>query len=464
MAGLFDGLEMGKRALATHQLWLNTIGHNISNVNTPGYSRQRVNIATTDPFESPVGPVGTGVSATDIRHVRDLFLNQQFRQENRALGQWTTLEKTLSQVEALFSEPNTDSLGDLMDKFWSCWSDLGNNPESMAARSALKEQANLLTTGFNRINGQLNDLRKTVDNDVVLAVEKVNSLSGELAALNMQIARTELGGENANDLRDKRDYLTDQLSEYVNVNAAEQANGTVTVYIGSLAIVEGAASFKIGTSKTKGESASISRVVWEGTKKEIKVLDGQLKGLLNTRDEIIPRYIEALDDMARTLATSVNALHQLGFGLDRSTGYNFFDTANMSAAGLKLSDEIQNDVTRIAASQEGEIGDNRNALAIAELRNSKTMSRNTATIIEFYHGLVGGIGAETSKARGLKENYTLLVEQLENSRQSVQGVSLDEEMAQMIKYQHAFDAASRVITAMDQALDTVINEMGIAGR
>ena len=464
MAGLFDGLELGKRALSTHQLWLNTIGHNIANANTPGYTRQRVTTTTTVPYDTRFGPVGTGVTATDIYQVRDLFLNQQYRQESQALGQWTSMEKTMTQIEALFSEPNDNSLSDQMDLFWNAWSDLAGNPESLAARSALKEQTNLMTSSFHRLYNQLSELKESVDNDIELSVQQVNQLSSELASLNMKIARSELGGENANDLRDKRNYLIDQLAELVNVNVAEQENGTATVYIGSLAIVDGSESFNIGTYKAGAGATSISEIVWEGSSKEVKILGGQIKGLLDTRDNAVPEYMKALDDMAATLIQNVNNLHQTGYGLDGDTGLNFFDSNYTSAGNIKLADDIDNDVSRIAVSLSGEVGDNRNALAIAELRNERLMSRGSATISEFYSGLMGQVGIETSTATSSRENYELLVGQIESSRQSVQGVSLDEEMTQMIKYQQAYDAAARVITVMDEALETVINGMGLVGR
>ena len=325
MAGLFDGLEMGKRALATHQLSLNTVGHNISNVNTPGFTRQRVNITTTYPQEHPAGHVGTGVQAMDIIQIRDLFLNRQFRENSKALGQWTSMEKTLTQVESIFTEPNDNSLSDLLDQFWTSWSDLANNPESMAARAALVEHTNLLTSGFNRLYRQLSDLQKSVDNDVVMTVQKVNDMSEEIASLNQQIARAELGGQKANDLRDKRDLLIDELSQYVDINSVEQKNNTATVYIGSLAIVDGVTAFRIGTKKTVSGDTTTSAIVWEGTTKEIKNLNGELLGLVQTRDEVLPGYMSKLDEMAQALISSVNALHQTGFGLDGSTGLNFFD-------------------------------------------------------------------------------------------------------------------------------------------
>jgi len=464
MAGLFDGLELGKRALSTHQLWLNTIGHNVANANSPGYTRQRVNTTTTTPYESGFGPVGTGVTATDINQVRDLFLTQQYRQESQSLGQWTSMEKAMTQVESLFAEPNTESLSDQLDQFWNAWSELGNNPESSAARSGLVQQTKMMTNTFHRLYTQISDLRKSVDSEIDLAVQQVNQISSEVASLNQQIARTELGGDHANDLRDKRDLLIDNLAQLVNVNVAEQDNGTATVYIGSLAVVDGDASFAIGTYKAGGGAMAVSDIVWEGSTKEIKVESGQLKGLIEMRDNTIPDYLQSLDDLAGALIENVNNTHRSGYGLDGSTGIDFFDPNYTSAGDFKLSDSIENNNNRIAASTSGEVGDNTNALAISDLRNAKLLSRGSTTVSDFYSGLMGKVGIEAGTARSSKENYELLVTQTENSRQSIQGVSLDEEMTNMIKYQQAYDAAARVITVMDEALSTVIHGMGIVGR
>lgn len=464
MAGLFSGLEMGKRALSTHQLWLNTIGHNISNVNTPGYSRQRVAISTSSPEEHYAGMVGTGVNATDIRNVRDLFLNKQYRDENKNLGQWTSREKMLTRVESIFMEPSADSLGDLMEKFWTGWMDLGNNPESIAARTALMEQANLLTTGFHRRYDQLIELQKSIDIDIELIVNKVNSLADEIASLNGKISRTELGGYPANDLRDRRDLMIDQLSQFIDVNTSDQANGTTLVYVGALMIVDESDAIHMDTRESAGKGYVSSQLVWKGTAKPIQNYNGELKGLLEMRDKTIPQYMEDLDTLAETLVTEVNAVHSTGYDLNNTTGLNFFDENFLSAGNLRLSQDVTNNVTRIAASQSGAVGDNSNAQAIADLRKSLFMTRGTATMEEFYNTIVGQVGIDTNKAIQLRENHTLLVEQLENARQSVQGVSLDEEMTQMIKYQHAFDAAARVITTVDQALEMVIMNMGIVGR
>ncbi|MFH2035022.1 MAG: flagellar hook-associated protein FlgK [Candidatus Zixiibacteriota bacterium] len=467
MSGLFDGLELGKKALATHQLWLNTIGHNIANVNTPGYSRQRVSIQASQPYENALGPIGTGVEAFRISNIRDLFLNQQYRDDNQSLGQWTAAEKTITQIEEVFSEPSDGSLSNLLNQFWSSWSDLANNQDAdlNTLKNNLKVNANLLTSAMHRIHSQLSAISDNVDKDIELTVQKVNVITTEIASLNMKISNIELGDERANDLRDQRDYLLDELSEYVDSNAVEQSNGTVTVLIGAMTLVDQNRSFDLETYKARGNSSAVTEIVWQGTKVNINIVNGTIKGLTETRDEVIPKYLQALDDIAAALVTNVNSLHLTGYNSSGTTGTNFFDPNNRSAANIKLTDDILNESSNIAsASTPDSPGDRTIALAISDLSTSKVLVGGTSTINDFYQSLIGNIGSESAKAQNLKSTLELVVAQLENSRQSVQGVSLDEEMTQMIKFQHAYDAAARVITTMDEALNTVINNMGLVGR
>ncbi|MFQ5453579.1 MAG: flagellar hook-associated protein FlgK [Candidatus Zixiibacteriota bacterium] len=463
MSGLFQGLEIGRRSLLTAQMVLQTIGHNIANVNTPGYTRQRVNITSTIPDINTIGVIGTGVQVADIRHIRDLFLGTQYRQENKSLGQWKYKEKVLSEIEALFNEPNDGTLSDVLNGFWDAWSDLSNSPESTSARAAILAQSKMLTNGFHQLANQLNDLRDSIDRDMVSLTEDINLLTGEIARLNGQIKKTELGNIKANDLRDARDLLIDDLSSIIDVNSVENKNGEVTVYIGAMSIVNGSEPINIDVKINNVNGNITHSLVWEGTSINFKNTGGQLKGLLDTRDEIIPRYLDELNTLAKTLITEVNAVHNPGFGLNNSTGVDFFDVSFTDAFNIKINSEIEFDISKIASSQSGEEGDNVIALAIHDLRNKRVLN-NTNTFNDFYNSLVGGMGIESHEAKSFSANYDLLVKQIEFSRESVQGVSLDEEMVNMVKYQHAYDAAARVITTMDQALDTVINGMGLVGR
>ena len=464
MPGLFQALEIGKRALLSHQFGLQTIGHNIANVNTPGYSRQRVEISSTYPLATTLGIVGTGVRVHDIRRIQDLFLGQQFREDNKSLGQWRYKEKIMDQVESLISEPNDNTLSDLLNKFWDSWADLSTNPNSVSSRVAILEQANLVVNSFHQTAKQLDSLRDSVDSDLVNMTAEINRLSKEIGNLNEQIKTMELGGVKANDLRDARDFLVDQLSEYIDVNTIEQKNGGMTVFIGAMALVDGPDHLEIAPKVLNRDGKLEHELVWKGTDVKIKNLNGQLKGLIDSRDKIIPSYMEELDVLARTIIEEVNAIHRSGFGLNGTTGVNFFETSLLTAAGIRINPDLASDPGRIAASLSGEVGDNRIALAICDLKDRAVMVNGSTTINDFYNGFVGQLGMEAREARSFTKNYELLLNQTENSRQAVQGVSLDEEMTNMVRCQHAYDAAARVITTIDQALDTVISKLGIVGR
>jgi len=465
MPGLFQGLELGKRALLTHQMSLQTVGHNIANVHTPGFRRQRVTIATTSPEVLTYGAVGTGLEATDVRYIKDLFLGSQFRQNNKSLGRWSYNSKSLSQIEALFNEPGDATLGSLLNEFWGAWSSLSTEPENTSYRDEVLEQTTLLVNGLHEMARQLNELKDSVDRDMVNLTSEVNRLAKEIARLNHEIKRSELGGVSANDLRDSRDLLVDQLSEIIDVNTSHNEDGSMIVYLGAMALVDGDKALSID-ARIINDNGSIShKLVWSGTDKTFKNLNGQIKGLLDSRDVIIPEYIEQLDQIARTLVEQVNSLHQSGYGLDNSTGVNFFDSRFTNAAAIQINAELLNDTDRIAAaSLPDSVGDNTLALAVYKLRDQRIMKDNSITINDFYNSLVGTLGIETHEAQSFTENYELLGHQIDNARQSVEGVSLDEEMANMVKFQHAYDAAARVITAFDQALDTVIHDLGIVGR
>ena len=463
MAGLFQALEIGKRAMLTHQYSLQTIGHNIANVDTPGYTRQRVRISATYPEDSMKGPIGTGVTVQDIEQIRDLFLGQQYREANKSLGQWTYKEKTLSQIESLFNEPQENALGDQLNNFWDSWSELSTNSDSTNNRSMILAQANLLVTGFHQLSRQLSELRQSIDQDLQNVTSEINGLTNQISELNALIKSSELGSSKANDLRDARDLLIDELSNIIDVKTVEKGNGEDIVYMGSMVIVDGSDAFQIGTKTENIKGKATSRLVWQGTDVELTNLNGQLKGLLESRDQKIPEFLDQLNDLAQSLVQQVNTIHSAGYGADGSTGVNFFDPNFTDAATIRINSEIESDVNRIVAST-GPDGDNLVALAISDLRNQRIAADNTMTINDFYNSLVGKLGIDTQEAKSFTNNYELLVAQVDNARQSVQGVSLDEEMTNMIKFQHAYDAAARVITTMDEALDLVINGMGVVGR
>jgi flagellar hook-associated protein 1 FlgK len=463
MPGLFQGLELGKRALLSQQLVMQTIGHNIANVNTPGYTRQRVNLQSTLPENMPVGSIGTGVMVTDIRQIRDLFLGQQEQEATKQLGQWSYKDKTLSQIEALYNEPQDNALSDLLSQFWDSWSELATNSDSISNRKAVVATAGQLIAGFHQLGQQLNNLREATDRDVGSMVSDVNQKTAEIARLNQEIGRSELGGQRANDLRDARDRITGELASLIDVRTLEKPNGETVVHMGAMALVDGSQSFAIDQQTVNKNGVSTSQIVWKGTSVRLTNLSGQLAGLAESRDVIIPNNVAQLDELARTVIDQVNTLHVSGYGMNGTTGVSFFDPNFLTAATMRLGQEIVNDSSKVVASS-AISGNNNVALAVSELRDTRVMVNGTSSMSEFYNSLVGTIGLQAKDATSTTQNFELLVQQISNARQSVEGVSLDEEMANLIKYQHAYDASARLITAMDQALETVISGMGIVGR
>jgi flagellar hook-associated protein 1 FlgK len=463
MAGLFQGLEIGRRALMTHQVRLQTIGHNIANVDTPGYSRQRVNISNTWPENSPQGLIGTGVTVDDIRSIKDLFLGAQFRESQKSLGNWTYKDKALQQIESLFNEPQDSSLNDMLNDFWNSWSELSTNSDSSSNRNSVLATANQLVHGFHQLANSISELRAATDADLASLTAEVNRLTSEIGVLNQQIKKAELGTDRANDLRDQRDLLTDQLAGIIDVNVIDKDDGATVVAMGSMILVDGSSTLKIDAEASIIRGEVTHNLVWAGTEVRLTNKDGQLAGLIETRDKIIPKYMEQLNELARTLVEQVNAIHETGYGLNGTTGVAFFDPAFTDASNIKINQEITRDINRIAASQSPD-GDNIISLALSDLRNAEVTASGSMTINDFYTTMVGSLGVEAREASSFTSNYELLSNQIDNQRQSVQGVSLDEEMANMVKSQHAYDAAARVITTMDEALDVVIRDMGIVGR
>ena len=458
MPGLFSGLEIGKRALMAQQLAMNTASHNIANSTTPGYSRQRVSLVASYPQDTPHGSVGTGVLADSVRHIRDLFLTEQYRGANSNQTQWETTHKTLSQIESFFNEPSGTGLAQSISDFWNAWENLATNP---TARSTVIEKTKVLVNELKQYATQLNDLQASLNSEITNRVQQINELGGQIAAINKQIVGAELAGDKANDLRDKRDLLVDNLSVLAQVRTIERPNGSLTVLLGSMALVDGGDSLDIATKVEQSGNSTVTRAVWKNTNFDIEFSGGELYALQQLRDKVVPGYQSGLDTLAKTIVEQVNTIHRGGVGADGSTGVNFFSPFNVTAMTISLNTEIENDPNLIAAALvSGAPGDTRNAQAISELRSSTVLSANTQTISEYYAGLVGTLGIKTQEASNLKDNYNLLATQLDNAKQSVQGVSVDEEMTNMMKYQKAYEASARMITYIDSALETIISGMG----
>jgi len=327
----------------------------------------------------------------------------------------------------------------------------------LAAKNSVKEKASSVINGFHQIIGQLKDLRRSLDTEIGQTVGEINGYIHQIAQLNGSIAQMEAGGQQANDLRDQRGYLTEQLSKIMNIQEVEQSDGTISLSVGSVSLVNQSNYNDLGTEVSHLSGDPITKVVLSSNSMEINVKGGSLKGMLEARDEIIPEKMAELDAFAAQLVQSINSVHSAGYTTDGLTGIDFFDPEGTTAETISLSFEIEEDANNIAISQNGTPGDNSNVLAILDLRDQYLMNGNSATFGDYYNSVIGEIGSRAQEASNLSSNHQLLVNQIEYRRQAVSGVSLDEEMANMISYEHAYGAAAKLMNVMDTAMETIIN-------
>jgi flagellar hook-associated protein 1 len=527
MRSTFGGLEISKRSLFAQQAALTTTGHNIANANTRGYTRQVVNLVASRPIEVPglmrsniPGQMGQGVEFDYIKRIRESFLDHQFHNEQKNLGSWTVRKDTLEKLEAIFNEPSDTGVRQVIENFWNSWQVLSKEPENLTARAALKESAIAMTDAFNHTSRQLSDLSDDITENIDVKVKEINSFTDQIARLNNEIFRIEGLGNDANDLRDQRDLLADDLSKIINITVRETENG-YDIQMGATSLVNGIQASTVSAESLQGAVGSGD------------LNSGEVHGMLISRDEYLKLYKFQINAMVKSLVEGdvsvtlpkgtvvptgttlgdktwtgtiadrtvtdengitvtvkgLNGLHKLGYSIDNppKSGMPFFTiaegAAEFNADSIRVNPDIVNKVANIAASSRVELGtdgkeqvikgNNDIALALAGLRNKKFNFEpsadgmpllNYGSFDEFFRAVVGQLGVQSQEAKRQATNQQVLVDQVDARRQSVSGVSLDEEMANMIKYQHAYNAAARAMTTFDEMLDKIINSMGVVGR
>ena len=453
-------MNIAGQALMTQQQAISVTSHNIANVNTPGYSRQRLVMTTNTSLNSAIGPVGNGVSGDAIQRIYDRFLNAQILNENQELGRWDAQKQAVESIEMIFNETGGSGLSEAMSEFWNAWQELTNNPTGPTERQILVTRGQILASTFNKLDSDLNQFQQDLDIAIQGTVTDINRLSEQLADLNQKIISAEAGTHTANDYRDQRDLVLKELSELIDINTFEDANGGVSVLVANgRPLVAGTALWQLSTETNP---SGLQDVVWVddvGNRVNISndISGGKLKGWLETRDVVITDQLNRLDTLAQTLMTEVNNLHQSGFDLNGIVGQVFFDGTG-TAADIEVNANIVGDHDWIAAASDMATipGDNRNAIEIANLQHQLVMSGNTATFNDYYSSLVRDVGNEVLKSDSYHTHQSEMVAQLDNYRESISGVSLDEEMINLIKFQNAYSAAAKLVSTADELLQTVI--------
>lgn len=588
MRSTFHGLETARRAMMTQQSALHTTGHNIANANTEGYSRQRVNFKTTEPYpgvglNAPKmpGQVGTGVKAGSIQRVRDQFLDIQYRNENNKQAYWDSRHVSLEKMEDILNEPSEEGLNNQINLFWTSLQDLTVDPEDSGARSVVRQRAVAVAETFNYIHDSLATIQNDYKNEINVTTEEVNSLLSQLDSINAQVRATEPNGYVTNDLYDQQDSILGQLSRIINIkadreksggNADPSAEGAVTVtliddggqpYLNQttgqpLKLVDGtgAAAYKELSVEFANDQTAVNKFAFVDSEPTVvvdangnttnqvneytidleKMPRGEMKALVeahgyldasNQVKGVFPDILKELNGIAEVFATEINNVHNIGFTLPNSNGEvkiggDLFDlsavTAGVGAAkAIKLDATVRESLDNIAAagvsidqivSEEKKqeykdllaasprdyaqiqaflnesdpanpeykvnfingnwaafSGDGSNAKRLADVKDTALQfNQDTGTISSYYQGVIGDMAVNTQEALRMTNSSKALKESIDFRRQSVSNVSVDEEMTMMIQYQHAYNAAARNITMVDEMLDRIINNMGLVGR
>ena len=480
-----DILGIGKSGLMTTTKSLETTGHNISNANTEGYSRQRVMQEANAPVNKGGMVQGTGVRVKGIERVHDEFVEKRLGQQTSKNSYDKEKSSQLKQVENVFNEIDSKGLSKVLTKFFNSFRQLANQPENETIRSVVREKAELVTSDFKKMRDSLDRISRNIDKNIEREVEDINQLTDGITKLNKKIAMLEGIGDETGDLRDQRDMLVRELSKSFEVHTYTDGRNNYIVSakgVGTLVSAGQNQTLRVGTQSAEkssnGMPGSVEVYFESRPSKSISknFKGGRLSSMIDVRNQNISGLQEHVDQVAYEFAKSVNAIHRKGFihnpqtsgprgpaGKNSGgavTGIDFFkepESIKGAASKLTLSDAIKDDAKNIATAMDpNSPGDNRIAVAISKVQDERFMEGGSATIEESYLKAIGNIGLEAGKAQLNSEQSEGVLAQLNNLRERISGVNLDEETANMVKFQHAYNASAKVIQTADEMFQTVL--------
>jgi len=558
-SNIFSILNTAKVGLLSQQLAIEVTGHNIANVQTEGYSRQEVNFEAMNPRSFSLGQLGTGVRVAGIERSHDEFLFSQILGEGDGLGRFRVRKDVFEQLEVLLSESSGQSLNQSLSSFFSGLQDVASNPTGLPERSSLLAEAQNLASTFNNLGESLFQIQQNLDSAVSVEVAKINSLTQEIAALNKSIHANEPTTFSANDLRDKRDMKVKELSEMIDLNFVDEMDGQISLTLDDgTPLVLQSTVFNLETSINGNNKSFLDVGVLDSagnsTNITSSITGGTLKGYLDMRDTVVEEVKDKLDRLAAGFVQEFNEIHQQGFGIDGSTGNNFFnalrttvvtnvnntgsatltaangDPSNISidkyeitltgansfslanlttgassgtytftsgstfnlangfavtisgtpavgdtfkisasesaARNFSIASGVLSNTNKISAGLNSST-DGNNALELVGLQSKLVFDSitldpsgsGTFTFDEFYSSLVSTVGIQSFSSQATFAQQEGILLQLDTRRESIAGVSIDEEMINMIKFQQAYNAAARLIGVVDELLDTIISQV-----
>ena len=460
----FGGLlNIARSGLTASQAQIATTSQNVANAQTPGYSRQRVRVSAAYPQVLPQGIFGTGVQVDGVERMRNALMDSGFRRDSQGASYAEERRDALQAVEDILGEPSTTGLASSFEQLWSAWSDLSTSPDSAAARSVVRQRGQQVAAQLNQFGNQIVDAQTVVRTRLLETADRVNALSAQVAEINQRIVSTEASGQESPDMRDERDRKIDELSALIGATAYPQANGSVNVNVGGDSLIDGANFKSIRIQAPLNDPTKLAIALGPlsssgGSTETMYQIGGAMAGMVDSYNTVFPSALATLDGIASAVVTTTNALHRTGFVGTTAAG-DFFDAGRTTARTIRLDSTIATNSNNIAASGiSGQSGDNTIALAMSQLRATQvTVNGTQASISDGYRTAVTGIAANVNAANGAATAARTLTSQSDARRESIKGVSIDEEMVNLMKYQQSYAAAARLISVVDELSQTLIN-------
>ena len=459
---ILSTLSIAAQALKAQQLAIQTTGHNLANSATPGYSRQRVDLVSAIPtFEGGVF-VGQGVDVQGITRVVDRFAEAELLSQNGDVGYSEAESQALNSLQEVF--PVTGGINGALSDFFTALSDLTNNPAGMTERIAVVAKANALGDSIALTRQNLTSLQQNIDQDLQNSLARLNVVLPQIAELNKQIALGEASGDSANDFRDKRQTLLQEVTKLTGATAREDETGQVTVAVDGLLLVGGDrfASFQSNNFTAAGFH-QVTYVSPDGNAFDATTLitEGKIGATVNARDHQAQDVVDGLDQFAKALVDTVNSQHALGFDLNGAAAGDFFTpiaTSAGAAANVKVAGAVAADPRLIAAAASADAlpGDNRNALAMVGLRSANVAALGGQTLENGFLSLIGTVGSQVESAQARFDFQQDLLSQTQARRESTSGVNVDEEMIKLIQFQRAFEASSLLVRTGDSMYQSLL--------
>ena len=438
-------LEIGKRSLLAYQSAVKTTSDNISNANNEYYRRRRINF---DQLNS--GYSRLGLSINDAIRLRQRFAEYQIYSENQFLGKYQNTHRLLAQVEALFNEGSDAGLSTVISDFFGAWNDLAKEPESDYARNLVLDKAMVLTDSFTRLDGDLQNIKDQIIPETEMSIDDINKKLQLIHKINRQLRK-----QPNPELLDQRDRILDELSKQLNIKIKEKSNGEVNIYSDGILLVSYDTMNELKMVTVTEEGSSKIQIQLKDSGYQLQVDNGELASLVEFYNEGLPEYKEKLDTLARTLAQKVNELHRQGENLDGTGGLDFFASDITGISDFRVNQVIVDNASLIATRPIGGAeGDGSIAQQISDLQFASLFSEGTTN--DYYQSFLTRLGNQLQESEFLGNSQEMIVQQLKNQRDSVTGVSMDEEMTHMVQYQQAYEAAAKVITTVDEMMATVM--------